>query len=328
MTEPAISIACQSPAIDASGFDIIVTLPTFRRPAQLLETLHSLRNQKTALRFAVVVMDNDAERREGAVAAQPLFLSGEIQGLVIIAHERGNCFAYNAGWETAMSRFSGFSHIAVIDDDELASPVWLASLAAAAEKHHADIVGGPQVPVFPEGADAHWRNHPVFLPAYTSTGPVPALYSSGNLLIARDVLSRMPRPYLDPQFNFIGGGDSDFLSRCKIAGMQLAWCAEAEIHEAVPERRLEADWVRARAQRNGMISTLVEQRLRADQPLGRVRVLAKSLALLAAAPLRSLVRLAQAKPISIASYPLHVAIGRVMGELGMFHEQYRQPEKN
>lgn len=328
MTEPAISIACQSPGLDASGFDVIVTLPTFRRPGQLLETLRSLKNQETALRFAVIVMDNDAERREGATAALPVFQSSEMQGLVILAHQRGNCFAYNAGWETAMSRFSDFSHIAVIDDDEIASPGWLASLAATAERYHADIVGGPQIPVFPEGADARWRDHPVFLPPYEATGPVQALYSSGNLLIARDVLARMPKPYLDPQFNFIGGGDSDFLSRCKISGMRLAWCAEAEIHEAVPERRLEADWVRARAQRNGMISTLVEQRKRANEPLGRIRVLSKSLALLAAAPLRSLVRLGQAQSMSIASYPLHVAIGRVMGELGMFHEQYRQPEKN
>ncbi len=114
------------------------------------------------------------------------------------------------------------------------------------------------------------------------------------------------------------------------AGARLDWLPQESIlfDGASAERRLEADWVRARAQRNGMISTLVEQRKRANEPLGRIRVLSKSLALLAAAPLRSLVRLGQAQSMSIASYPLHVAIGRVMGELGMFHEQYRQPEKN
>ena len=72
--------------------------------------------------------------------------------MVIIAHERGNCSAYNAGWQTAILQFPNFRHLLVIDDDEIADPHWLERMCEAAETLGADIVGGPQVPVFADPA--------------------------------------------------------------------------------------------------------------------------------------------------------------------------------
>src|SRR5437868_2212514 len=86
-----VSIAGRSPGLVAESVEAVVTLPTFKRPKQVLETLASLKAQKTTRRFAVIVMENEAEAREGAIAALPLFERGEMQGLVIVAHERGNC---------------------------------------------------------------------------------------------------------------------------------------------------------------------------------------------------------------------------------------------
>lgn len=323
-----ISTIARSPELRAESVELVVTVPTFKRPRQILETLASLQKQRAARRFAVIVIENEAEAREGAAASAPLFESGAVQGLVIVAHERGNCSAYNAGWETALATFPSFSHIAVIDDDELADPDWLERMRATADAFSADIVGGPQVPVFPESGDGGRAGHPVFAPAYRQSGPVPALYSSGNLLIGRQVLTAMGSPFLDPAFNFMGGGDSDFLSRAVQKGFRLAWCAEAPVYETVPARRLEADWIRSRSLRNGVISTLVERKKRADAPFGSLRVFAKSLALLAAAPPRALMRLAATGSPSIAAYPIHVALGRVLAHFGYANEQYRQPEKN
>ena len=82
----------------------------------------------------------------------------------------------------------------------------------------ADIVGGPQMPVFPDNSDQRLAAHPVFAPPYRQSGPVDALYSSGNLLIGRHVLTAMGAPFLDLRFNFMGGGDSDFLSRAAAEG--------------------------------------------------------------------------------------------------------------
>jgi len=324
----SISTLARSPGLEPETIEVVVTVPTFRRPKQLLDTLASLQHQETKRRFAVIVIENEADEREGAAAAIPLFESGEIPGMVIVAHERGNCSAYNAGWETALTAFPSFTHLAVIDDDEIADPCWLERLRSAASTFGADIVGGPQVPVFQPGGDRKRAGHPVFAAPYNESGAVDALYSSGNLLIGRNVLAAMGAPFLDLAFNFMGGGDADFLSRSAQNGFKLAWCAGAPVYETVPARRLEADWIRARSLRNGVISTLVEKKKRAADPLGRPRVFLKSLALLAASPVRALARLAATRSPSVAVYPIYVAIGRTLAEFGYANEQYRQPEKN
>lgn len=323
-----ITIWTTSPGLRPDGFDVVVTAPTFRRPDHLLKTLESLRLQRTKRRFAVIVMENEAEHREGAIAARSLFESGDLPGLIVIAHERGNCSAYNAGWETALNQFPGFKHLLVIDDDEVADPDWIERMCVASETLGADIVGGPQMPVFAEPTGNGWAGHPVFALPYAQTGRVPALYSSGNLLISRSVLERMGPPFLDLRFNFTGGGDSDFLSRSAQAGFVLGWCAEAPIHETVPERRTQRDWIHARSLRNGALSTQVEKKRRAGQPLGNVIAFAHSVALLAASPIRSAIQLLRGVRPRFATYPMLIGLGRVMAHFGYANEQYRQPEKN
>lgn len=323
-----ISILARSPGLAAERVECVVTVPTFRRPGPLLGTLRSLAAQRTSRRFAVIVMENEAELRQGAAASSPLFSAGDLHGLVLVAHERGNCCAYNAGWTTALAEFPNLAFLAVIDDDEMAAPDWLENLHRAAETLEVDIVGGPQVPVFDRSEHARLADHPVFAPPYRESGPVRALYSSGNLLLARAVLDAMPRPFLDPKFNFTGGGDSDFLSRAAHKGFRLGWCAEAVIRETMPARRAEADWIRARALRNGVISTWVDKRRRAGEAAGRAKVLAKSLALLGLAPARGLKLLMRTGSLSAAMYPVYVGLGRVLAEFGYANEQYRQPEKN
>lgn len=324
----SISIVARSPGLGADAVECVVTVPTFKRPGQLLETLASLKAQVTERAFAVIVIENEAEARAGAKAAAPLFERGDMRGMVIVAHERGNCSAYNAGWQTALLTFPDFKRLLVIDDDEIATPDWLEGMCLTANRLCADIVGGPQIPVFARAEHERFARHPVFLPPYEETAEVPILYSSGNLMISRDVLQAMPAPFLDIRFNFMGGGDSDFLSRASQKGFRLAWCAEAAVREAVPERRVEAGWIRARSLRNGVISTLVEKKKRASQPFGGMRVFAKSLALLALSPVRGALRLMATGSAAAAAYPVHVGLGRVLAEFGYANEQYRQPDKN
>lgn len=294
-----------------------------------MATLDSLARQETQRRFAVIVVENEAEERAGAAAAKPRFAAGgDFSGLVIVAHERGNCAAYNAGWETALKTFPDFRYLLVMDDDEIATPGWLETLCRTAETLDADILGGPVLPVFAEGAPKRFMNHPIFKPVYEKTGIVPALFGSGSLLLRRHVLEAMERPYMDLRFNFIGGGDADFLMRAARKGFRLAWCEEAVIHETVPARRLEADWIRARSLRNGVISALVEKRKFARERFGGVRVLAKSLALLGLSPLRAVRRFFSTGSFPEAMYPVYIGLGRVMAEFGYANEQYREPEKN
>lgn len=326
-TDETITVHYRSPALAPEAVRLVVTVPTFRRPEQIVATLASLAAQNGVEDFAVIVMDNDAEGLEGARAASAWLETSALKGLVIVAHQRGNCHAYNAGWSTALKVFPAFTHLAVIDDDEIADPDWLARLVATADATGADFVGGPQVPVFDDPALARWRAHPVFTPHYAETGPVPILYSSGNVLIARRVLETMPRPFLDPGFNFIGGGDSDFYRRSRAAGFTFAWCAAAPVMETVPSRRTEFSWINARSLRNGAISAIIERRERPGIA-SRLRIVAKSLALLSVSPLRGLLMARRTGLPASALYHAQVAVGRLMAEIGLVNEQYRNPEAN
>jgi hypothetical protein len=323
-----ITVVAQSPKLVPDEVDVVVIIPTFKRPEHLLETLASVRDQKTGHRFAIVVMDNHAEGLEGVAASKAWFESGDVRGVLIIAHDRGNCNAYNAGFRTALQMFPNFTSVLVIDDDETADPLWLENMCATRERLNTDIVGGPQRPVFLQQERQRLARHPVFSPHYSKTGIVPILYSSGNMLVGRHVLLAHGYPYMDLRFNFTGGGDSDFLDRSVRMGFTLAWCEEAPVFETVPERRTEADWIRARSLRNGIISTLVERKMRSRQPFGSLRTFAKSLALLAASPFRATLNSLKTGSVSIGLYPVYIGVGRVLAEFGYSNEQYRNPEKN
>lgn len=322
-----ISLVAQSPNVNFDTVEVVVTIPTFKRPEHVILTLNSVAAQNTDRNIAIILMENEAEACEGANAASTFFEDGTYNGLVIIAHDRGNCNAYNAGWLTALIKFPNLKYIAVIDDDEIASENWIESLCATSEKYNVAMVGGPQLPVFEGAVTDKWKSHPVFTPHYKMSGPVDAIYSSGNLLVRRDLLQKMPQPFFNLQFNFTGGGDADLIRRSLDAGFTCAWCNEAEIYETISARRVSWDWIQKRALRNGQLSALIAHR-RADGFIGHGKVIAHSLALLAASPFRTVIKFIKSGSVLSALYPVHIALGRIASEFGYANEQYRNPEKN
>jgi GT2 family glycosyltransferase len=302
--------------------DIVVCIPSFRRPQHLRMTLESLAKQRTGRRFAVVVVENDALRREGVPVAIDFFWTGNIPGLCVIEPRQGNCHAINAAFATALATFPVASKLLMIDDDEIASPEWLQRMVDAAEATGADLVGGPVLPDFDDNLKLGLRRHPVFRPAYDESGPVPIIYGCGNCLITRRVFERLADPAFDLKFNFLGGGDTDFFVRCRQAGMQFHWAAEAVITETVPHSRTNPRWLVVRGLRIGAINYHIEVKA-ARTVWSRARLLAKMLAML---PL-SLIRagrlvVTEHKPL-IALHPLTVAVGSALAAVGIEPQPYK-----
>lgn len=323
----SFEIVAQSAPELLAAFETVVCVPTFRRPEMLERTLRSLAAQRNAGPFAVIVVENEGTQREGAARASELFAQGLFEGLVIVEPRQGNCKAYNAAWRCALTRLPALRQIAGIDDDEEAEPGWLAAFLRAAESAPAELFGGSVTPRFEDPTRAWLGAHPIFRSHYTASGPIPVLFSSANYLIRREAFARLGYPFLDESFDFTGGGDSDFFTRARAAGMRFWWVQEAAQRETMPARRTEDDWIRARGHRNGAISARIERR-RLPGRAGRLRVLAKSLALLAAAPLRGLMLGLETGSLTIGLYHLQVALGRLGTEFGVQDEQYRAPEKN
>jgi GT2 family glycosyltransferase len=320
-------IAAMSPGLDASAIVAVVCVPTYRRPKLLAATLRSLAAQQGAPSFAVIVAENEGNQREGARVAGEMLDGVALHGLVLVEPAQGNCNAYNAAWRCALTRFPAACFICGIDDDEVAQPAWLTELVAAAEASGAGIVGGSVTPIFESAAGEGWRGHPVFRSHYGQSGPVPLIYSSANYLIRREVIIAAGYPFLDPAFNFMGGGDTDFFTRAKARGVRFEWRQEAGMTEIMPARRTQWSWISARAWRNGMISALIEKK--ADRSFaGSVKRIVRSLALLAASPVRGVSLAVETGSARTGLYHAQVAMGRIGAEFGMVIEQYRNPEKN
>jgi len=307
-----------------SAPEAVVCVATFQRPIQLRATLDSLARQRNAPRFVVVVVDNDATKREGVAVAETYFAGRLLTGLVAVEPRPGNCSAINRALTLALQCFPRAKHVMMLDDDEVADEGWIATMIDGANSSQADIVGGPVLPLFPREATAARRRVPVFWPAYAKSGPVPMIYGSGNMLVARHVFDRLPTPLFDMAFNFLGGGDTDFFARCRQAGMRFYWENNARIYETVSPNRLDWRWIVRRYLRIGAINRRVDERSHL-RPRGRAYVLAKDIALVPLSAYRAFRRLAEGEPALSALHPVLVCAGRLLSWIGVEPEQYRPP---
>ena len=320
---PAVSreVVVTSPALDSS-VDIVVCIPCFRRPDDLQRTLQSLAGQRSDRRFAVVMVENDASARGSVPVANELLQSGKLNGLCVVEPRQGNCQAINAAFETAQAIFPNATTFLMIDDDEIAAPDWLERMVQAAEATGADIVGGPVFQHFHDEAKRGLQQHPAFRPAYETSGHVPIIYGCGNCLIRRGVFEKLGSPAFDLRFNFLGGGDVDFFTRCRRIGLEFYWVAEAVIVETVPDTRTRPSWIALRGLRIGAINYRVQRKV-ADTRWSRLRLTAKVLALLPLSVLRALRLLLTGWTPLIALHPMIVAAGGLLAAIGIEPQPYK-----
>jgi GT2 family glycosyltransferase len=325
------ALAARSAALDFS-VKTVVCIPTFRRPQHLRQTLESLALQRTGRGFAVVIVENDATGQEGANAAAAFFedhglqdrdlQDGGLQGICLVEPRQGNCHAINAAFETALAAFPSAAFLLMIDDDEIASPDWLERMVAAAQATGADLVGGPVVPKFADERRAALSHHPAFRPPYDISGPVPIIFGSGNCLITRVVFEGLDEPTFDLRFNFLGGGDLDFFTRCRRSGMTFHWAADAVITETVPPSRVRSSWLALRGLRIGAINYRVQHKAARTVWL-RVRLLLKMLALFPLSLQRATRLYIIERHVIIAMHPIAVAIGGALAAVGIELQPYK-----
>lgn len=304
--------------VNPSQVMAVVCIPTFRRPDWLERTLRSVLAQKTDLAFALVVVDNDAIKAEGAARADSILSSSSVPHLILTEPNQGNCHAINRAFTEAQAAFEKAEFFLMIDDDEEAAENWLAAIVSTAEREDADIVGGPVLRRFEVPVADTIAQHPLFISIDGTTRKVDQIHGSGNCLIRRHVFERMPIPPFDIRFNFLGGGDMEFFTRCRLAGFSSWWCQEAVIHEFVPEERVTAKFLLRRSLRTGSINYVVD---RTHMPAATV--LAKNVASLGLGALRSLGVLIRTGSLIGASHALLMPVGRIMASLGLLPTPYK-----
>lgn len=231
--------------------EVVVAIPTFRRPRSLARLLAALEKIETDARVVVVVADNDAERHEGYDLCLKLRAQGYRWPLnPVIAPERGIAQARNVLVQHALSyRDAGF--VAMLDDDEWPSPQWLDRFLRVQKQTGADALQGSilfELACAPQSWAAGFDG---MTSICRPTGPVSMLEGAGNLLLTRACLEGLEAPWFDPAFGLTGGEDRDFFERLAHAGKRFAWADEAAAYTIVPASRTSLKWTLARAFRIG-----------------------------------------------------------------------------
>ena len=120
--QPSVSTVVRSPGLDAGACEVVVTVPTFRRPAQVLETLASLQRQQTR---AALCRHPHRERSRETRGCDRRHAAVRERRDRRHDHRRPRArqlLRLQCGLGDGACEFPGISWLAVIDDDEIADP--------------------------------------------------------------------------------------------------------------------------------------------------------------------------------------------------------------
>ena len=302
---------------------IIVCVATCNRPQGLRRTLDSIATLDTHHQLEVLVADNDAQRQDGLAVVEALASRGyrwPIEALLVA--ERGIPLVRNALVAAALAR-PGVTHVAMLDDDEAASPQWIDAMVDAAQRWDADIVGGAVLREM-DSAIAPWASrHPLLQAKRRGTsGPVTLVDSTANVLMAVHALRAMGERPFDDRMALTGGSDKQLFSRMARQGFRFAWAEDALVTELIPASRVTAKWLLMRGYRLGMTDMMVERFHK-----GRLRTFVGEAPRIVAGflvgTLGAVATLDRGKRV-VRLGKLYRAVGKIAGLLGLHYEEYRK----
>ena len=246
---------------------VTVVLPTYRRPAAVARALAGLERQEGAPDFEVLVVDNDPAPH--ATVVLPPGLSGRV------VHEPvpGAAAARNRGLREAAAPV-----LALLDDDVVPEPGWLAALAAPVLAGRADLTGG-RVVLDPQVPRPRWLAPG--LEGYLTSldlGPEQRPLADGETLLTASLLTRTALLRESGGFDArlgprgrtqLVGDDVQVVRDLRRAGARATWVPEATVVHELPASRLRPTWLLRRAYLQGRSDWLLDaEQLRARRAGG------------------------------------------------------------
>jgi len=228
--------------ISGMSGDVAVLIPTLRRPDSLARALASVQGQSGVdVRLAeIIVVDNDPEGTARSTVDES---SGPFPVRYVHAPRPGVATARNAGLAATDAPL-----IAFLDDDEAASPGWLAALLMAQAETGAEVVFGP---IQGRAPDAPAWLQPYLEAFFGREGPdavcrLPEPFGCGNSLMVRAAALPGPAPF-NPAADHAGGEDDELFSALAARGGGFGWGPDARVEEFAPAHRATLRYALTRA---------------------------------------------------------------------------------
>ncbi|WJH41031.1 glycosyltransferase [Aliirhizobium terrae] len=294
---------------NTNSIRIDIGICTFRRPA-LKETLESLFKLTVPANAEVrlIVADNDAQP-----SAKDLVDSMAARSPFPIRYvhcpKSNISIARNACLTACEADF-----LAYIDDDETATPGWLAALVEKARETGAEAVLGPVKALYSE-ASAGWMRSGDFhstMPVWVN-GRIITGYTCNTLLDMRSPLVAGRRFAL--ALGQSGGEDTHFFSQLTESGGRIEFAEGALVLEPVPASRASFTWLAKRRFRSGQ----THGRIVAANNSGAKRIPKALIAAAKAGYCGAVAAVFALMPVQRNRYALRGAlhVGAVMGMLGV-----------
>ncbi len=297
--------------------EVIVAVPTFRRPQGLEKLLRALENLQTMATVSVVVGDNDSDKHQGFDVCERLKATYRWPLEAIVVPERG--IAQNRNALVAQSlKNPRMQFVAMLDDDEWPVAGWLDALLEVQTRIGADAVSGAVLREFetrPSRLAAHCDG---IAPVRGVTGATHEIDSTANVLISRACLEAYR---FDPEFALTGGEDRDFFTRLARDGKRFAWSDEAVVYAYVPTSRSSLAWSLQRAYRAGNSDMRVKLKYGLSSS-GKAREIAKIVGAVVTAPFAFLFFIADASRSADAVRRVFRAAGKVAAMFGRHYNEY------
>ncbi|MEM6252514.1 MAG: glycosyltransferase [Cyanobacteria bacterium P01_D01_bin.156] len=244
---------------------VAVCAATYKRPELLEKLLESL-NNLTFTRIPtpvveVIIVDNDSAGSaqstvEDARASFQWPLKYFVETNQGVTYARNRCV-------TEVAKDTDF--IAMLDDDEYATPQWLEELLISRKTYNAEIVAGPVLAVFREGQQVpNWMKSGEFhtYPRH-ETGQEMETAFTGNVMFSTQITNRLSpdESFFDHRFAQKGAEDAYLFSCLYKEGYKIVWANNAVLYEPVADQRLSLKWILKRGFWSWSTHSIIESEL-------------------------------------------------------------------
>lgn len=259
----------QSPDVKANAntnlMKISICAATYKRPKVLQGLLESL-NKLTFTRIPtpvmeVIVVDNDPSgSAESIVETTKSSFQWPLKYFVEtnpgVTYARNRCIA-------EVAEDSDF--VAMLDDDETATPQWLEELLISQQTSKAEITTGPVLAVFKEGQQVPtWMKNGDFhsYPRYENGQEMEVAFT-GNVMFSTELTKKLKEEgqLFDHRFAQNGAEDAYLFSCLRKQGYKIVWADEAVLYEPVADKRLTLDWILKRGFWSWSVHSIIESEL-------------------------------------------------------------------
>lgn len=303
--------------------ELVVAIPTFRRPEALKCALTAVREQIDAenllpeapMHCSILVIDNDPEG-----SGEPIALE---HGARYVIEARPGIAAVR---NRALRECENAGALLFIDDDEIPEPGWLRAMIEMYTATKPTAVAGRVVTRVPDVVEPWVAQGGSFDRPIRTHGQLMSEAATNNLLVDMDGVRRL-RLSFDERFGLTGGSDSMFTLQLTRRGGTIRWAEDAVVIEQEDPKRFTRSWVLMRTFRFGNTSA----RVRIALARSRARRLVERLRALGRGTLRAVggsVRWgfgAVSGSVRHRAYGLRTAtrgLGMMAGAVGYAHDEY------